>query len=256
MDVSTLPTNLLLSSLSSNARAALLKHATTVQLPVRTVLFVEDSQPRHIYFLLSGLASVITIMPNGESADVGFIGREGLVGSLHLLGSASLSIRSIMQLPGSALRVPFTDVQQCLGDCAEVRSKILQFQQQQSAVVAQIAGCCRLHHAEQRLIRCLLTAQDLTGYDTLNFTQDYLAQMIGTQRSTVSIIAGNLQRCGLIGYSRGRVRIQNRAGLEAAACACTRTIRCLFNRLYQANSPAMLQSPRPLVGAPNQSISA
>lgn len=229
-------TNLLLCHLSPDARACLLKHATAVQLPLGTVLCEEESFPRYGYFPLSGLVSVVTVMPNGETAEVSFVGREGVVGSLHLLGSASLSTRWMMQLPGSGLRVPFTELQQSFDSCAEIRGRILQFVQEQSAVVAQIAGCNRLHEAEQRLIRWLLMAQDRTGYETLDFTQEYLSQMIATQRTTVTIIAGDLQRRGLIRYSRGKIQLLDRPGLEAATCVCSAVTKRLLRELYEDKS--------------------
>jgi len=233
MSASALPTNLLLLSLSPPARASLLKHATPLDLPAGTVLYEEATVPRYAWFLLSGLASVVTAMPNGESVEVGFIGREGVVGSLHFLGPAPLSTRCMMQVSGSGLRVPFAEAKKAFDEVVEVRNRILEFVQEQSASLAQIAGCNRIHDAEPRLIRWLLMAQDRTGYDTLEFTQEYLSAMIGTQRTTVTIIAGDLQRRGLIRYSRGRIHILNRPGLEASACACDVIVRQLFQNLYR-----------------------
>jgi CRP-like cAMP-binding protein len=237
MSASVLPTNLLLLSLSPSTRASLLKHATAVELPLATALYEEATVPRYAWFLLSGLASIVTAMPNGESVEIGFIGREGMVGSLHLLGPASLSTRCMMQMSGSALRVPFAEAKKAFDEVTEVRNRILEFVQEQSAVVEQIAGCNRIHDAEQRLIRWLLMAQDRTDYDTLDFTQEYLSEMIGTQRTTVTVIAGDLQRRGLIRYSRGRIHILNRPGLEASACACDGIVRQLFQNLYRNGAP-------------------
>ena len=236
MSVSLFPTNLVLSDLPSNIRASLLKHATAVELPTRTVLYDEESVPRYAYFMLSGLASVVSVMPSGDSSEVSFIGREGLVGALHLLGPASLPIRCTMQLSGSALRVPFKDVRQAFDNSLEVRSRILEFVQEQAALMAQIAGCNRIHDAEQRLIRWLLMAQDRTGYEMLDFTQECLSQMIGTQRTTVTVVAGSLQRRGLIRYSRGRIHILDRPGLEAATCVCYPIVRRLYDDLFQHNT--------------------
>ena len=233
MSVLTLPTNLLLLSIPPGPRAALLRHATAVELPLHTVLYEAGEVPRHAHFILSGLASVVTTMPNGESVEVALIGREGMAGAIQLLGPASLSTRCVMQLSGNALRVPFSEVQQAFDLVPEVRSCILEFAQQQYAAIAQVAGCNRIHAAEQRLIRWLLMAQDRTGYDTLGFTQEYLSQMIGTQRTTVTVLAGDLQERGLLRYSRGRIQLLDRAGLQAATCVCDSIIRQLFQNLYQ-----------------------
>ena len=233
MTVLTVHTNLLLSNLPSKTRASLLEHATTLELPIGMVLYEAERVPRYAYFPLSGLASVLTVMPTGESAEVGFIGSEGVVGSLHLLGPASLSTRCIMHLSGSVLRVPFTELQRAFDNSPEARGRILEFVQEQSAILAQIAACNSVHDAEQRLIRCLLMAQDQTRYETLNFTQEYLSQMISTRRTTVAVIAGDLQRRGFIRYRRGKIRIVDRRGLEAAACVCNPVINGLFSGLYK-----------------------
>jgi len=152
MSASALPTNLLLLSLSPSTRASLLKHVTAVELPAATVLYEEATVPRYAWFLLSGLASVVTAMPNGESVEVGFIGREGVVGSLHFLGPAPLSTRCMMQVSGSGLRVPFAEAKKAFDEVVEVRNRILEFVQEQSASLAQIAGCNRIHDADAKLM--------------------------------------------------------------------------------------------------------
>lgn len=225
--------NLFLASLSPGNRASILRRATVVQLPRGSVLYEDVSAPRYAYCLLTGLASVVTAMSTGDSAEVAFIGHEGVVGSLHLLGPATLPTRCFMQLPGSAYRIPFSEMQTAFQNSSELRNRILEHVQEQAAVVAQIAGCNRLHTTEERLIRWFLMAQDRTGYDTLDFTHEYLSGMIATRRSTVTMIAGDLQKRGLIQYSRGTIHILNRPGLEAATCACYPIIKRLLAGLYQ-----------------------
>jgi CRP-like cAMP-binding protein len=230
--------NYFLSNLSPHVRTALLKQAKAVELPLHTVLFEQTAAPRYGYFVLSGLASIVTERPNGESAEVCFVGREGLVGAMHLLGPAPLSTRCMMQLGGSALRVPFAELQMAFDNSTEFRRLTLEFAQQEFAMVAQIAGCNRLHNAEQRLVRWLLMAQDRVDRDTLEFTQEYLSEMIATQRTTVTITAGMLQERGLIRYSRGTIRILDRPALEAVTCSCYLTIKDLFDGLYR-REPAL-----------------
>jgi len=225
-------TNLFLSSLSPVSYEALASHSTSIELPLHTVLYEEERTPRYAYFLTFGLASVVTAMSNGESVEVGFIGHEGIVGGLHLLGPASLSTRCMMQLAGSALRIPYSELQKAYATSDEIRVRILEFVQQQAIMVGQIAGCNRLHSAEQRLIRWLLTAQDRTQTADLKFTHQYLAEMIASQRTTVSVIAGELQDRGLIRYSRGTVQILDRDGLEIAVCDCYAIIKRLYVNLY------------------------
>lgn len=227
--------NLFLSALSQPNYDWLAARSTQVDLPLHTVLYEEEVSPRYAYFLTLGLASMVTPMSNGESVEVGFIGHEGVVGGLHLLGPASMSTRCMMQLSGVALRIPYVDLQKAFANSPEIHSRILEFAQQQAIMVGQIAGCNRLHGSEQRLIRWLLTAQDRTQSSDLKFTHQYLAEMIASQRPTVSVIARDLQERGFIRYSRGIVHITNRDGLEKAACDCYAITKRLYANLYCRN---------------------
>jgi len=139
----------------------------------------------------------------------------------------------MMQLPGTALRMAYSDLQNAFDSSPEIHSRMLEFVQQQSIIVGQIAGCNRLHGAEQRLIRWLLSAQDRTRSSDLNFTHQYLAEMIASQRTTVTAIARDLQEQGFISYSRGIVHIIDREGLQKAACDCYGIAKRLFDRLYR-----------------------
>jgi CRP-like cAMP-binding protein len=224
--------NLFLSALSPTNCESLTAAAKVVELPIKATLYEPDFTPSYAYFLTSGLASIVTPMANGDSGEVGFVGYEGIVGSLHLLGSARIPSRSVMQLAGKGLRIAFADLQRAFENSEEIRRRILQFVQCEAAMTGQIAGCNRLHHAEQRLARWLLMAWDRTHENDLNFTQEYLSEMIGTERTTVTAIAGAMQREGLIEYSRGQVRILDRKNLEAAACDCYPILKHLFCSLY------------------------
>ena len=224
--------NLFLSALSPSNSESLTSAAKVVELPIKTILYEPDSTPSYAYFLNSGLASIITPMANGDSAEVGFVGSEGIIGSLHLLGSARIPSRCVMQLAGKGVRIAFEGLQRAFEDSEEIRRRILQFVQCEAAMTGQIAGCNRLHHAEQRLARWLLMAWDRTHENDLNFIHEYLSEMIGTERTTVTAIAGDMQRKGLIEYSRGQVKILDRKSLEAAACDCYPILKQLFCSLH------------------------
>jgi hypothetical protein len=146
-----------------------------------------------------------------------------------------------MQLEGSALRIRLSDLKHAFRSSEEIRDRLLEFVQEQAVSVNQIAGCNRLHEAEERLARWLLMAQDRTQSDVLNFTQEFLAMMLGSRRTTVTLIAGSLQRAGLIEYSRGRVKILDRDHLESAACDCYKIIKELFANLYQQDLVASVE---------------
>lgn len=224
--------NRLLNALSFESRSRLMAHCTLVALPLRTSLSRPEEMPRFGYFMLSGMTSLVTTMDDGASAEVSVVGCEGLVNSLHLLGPTPSPIDTFIQLAGDALRIPFSELRRAYRDTEEIRDRILEFVQCQAMTTAQIAGCSRLHEAEERLVRWLLMAQDRAGTGDLGITQEFLAMMLGARRTTVTLIAGTLQRAGLIEYHRGRVKILDRERLEAAACDCYQVTKRLHAGLY------------------------
>jgi CRP-like cAMP-binding protein len=225
--------NVFLSGLSQKSQYVLASHSVAVALPLQTVLYEANIAPPFAYFLTSGLASVVVSMIGGEAAEVGMIGREGVVGAIHLLGNSLVPTNCFIQLEATALRIHMPAFQAAFRSSDEIRQRVLECAQQQSNIVSQVAGCNRLHEAEARLARWLLTAQDRTESNLLNFTQEYLAEMIGAQRTTVTVIAGDLQKKGLIRYSRGRVTILDREGLIASVCRCYQITRLQYNELNQ-----------------------
>jgi CRP-like cAMP-binding protein len=233
--MSSIPENQLLASLSPESRDLFLSRATAVELPVRAPLYEAERSPKFAYFLTSGIASVVTSMLEGGTAEVVVIGSEGLVGSMHILGTAPVQTRCFMQLKGAALRVPLSVLREAFRSSEEVRDRILEFVQHQSLNISQIAGCNRLHGAEERLARWLLMVQDRIDSDTLNLTQEFLAEMLGAQRTTVTLVAGILQESGLIEYRRGHVKIVDRERLEHVACDCYRVTKRLYYLLYRGN---------------------
>jgi CRP-like cAMP-binding protein len=172
-------------------------------------------------------------MADGASAEVGMIGREGFVGSLHILGPVPAPTHCFVQMEGTALRMPLAELRKIFEESAEIRDAILKLVQKEAMVLSQVAGCNRLHSAEERLARWLLMAQDQTQTDDLHFTQALLANMLGARRATVTLIAGALQRAGLIQYHRGHVMILDRKGLEKAACQCYQVIKDLRGDIYR-----------------------
>ncbi|MGO8720963.1 MAG: Crp/Fnr family transcriptional regulator [Acidobacteriaceae bacterium] len=182
--------NLLLASLSAESRELLHSHLAPVTLPLRTVLYAAGSVPTDAYFLTSGLASVGGSTSDGEIAEVGIIGHEGLVGATHLLGPAVAPTDCFIQLPASALKIPYSKLQQIFRTPEEIRMRILEFVQEQTLSLSQLATCNRLHGAEERLARWLLMVEDRIQSDKIDLTQESLAQMLGAQRTTVTMVAG------------------------------------------------------------------
>ncbi len=212
--------NRLLDGLAQPDLAFLVETSRAVDLPRRTVLISSDHTPTYLYLLTRGAASTIITMANGGCAEVGMIGTTGLVGAAALLGPALPHTSSFMQLGGTGLRVPTKAVRRLFEESSDFRHQVLQFLQVQMDVTGQICACNRLHEAEPRLARWLLTCSDRIQSDTLRLTQESLAQMLGTQRTTIALVAGVMQRAGLIDYKRGSLRIVDRTGLAAVACDC------------------------------------
>jgi CRP-like cAMP-binding protein len=230
--------NLLLSTLPLNYRTALLARLKPISLPLRTVLYEPDETPKFAHFMTSGIASIVSSMSNGASAEVGVWGREGLVESFHLLGKARIPNRCFMQMEGTALRMPFKELQKEFLENNDLRDSVLQCVQSQGFILGQLAACNRLHEAEQRLARWLLMVRDRVESESYYLTQEFLANMLGARRTTVTAAAGALQRRGLISYSRGRIRIVDAGGLENAACECYRTVGALYRNFYSHTTAA------------------
>ncbi len=222
--------NVLITTMPDEAHAMLLKRCQTVSLPQRFVCYEAEERPAFCYFLESGFASVVSTMQNGETAEVEMIGREGIVGGSMLLGPPSIPTptRCFIQVAAQAQRISSADMLEVFQQHPEIHNSILSFFQIEIAALGQIAGCHRIHDAEQRLSRWLLMAQDRVGGTKLHLTQEFLAEMLGTRRTTVTEVAGSLQRRGMIEYQRGTVVIVNRAALEEAACECYGILRRIY----------------------------
>lgn len=226
-------TNLLLNALPAGERTEILDLSKAVSLPIRSSLQAPEQSPQYAYFITSGIASVVVTVLDGGSAETGIIGREGVTGALSLLGSADPPTECFMQVAGDGLRIPFSDLRRCFLHFESTRSRILECIQQQGMTANQLVACNKLHDAEARLARWLLMVQDRTETDVLQLTQEFLAEMLGTRRTTVALVAGTLQRAGLIEYSRGKVTILSRERLTMVACDCYAVTRRLLLSLYQ-----------------------
>jgi CRP-like cAMP-binding protein len=224
------PSNLILNTLPPQLSAFRSK-LNPVPLPVGMSLFEPHEAPQFAHFLTSGIASVVTTMKDGGSVETGMWAREGLVECMHLAGSDRVPSRCFMQMGGTALRMPFADLERDFEGMEPLRAAIQHSIQTQSLILGQLIACNRLHEVEERLARWILMLQDRTGEEELLITQEFLAEMLGSRRTTVTLAAGALQRVGLIEYQRGHVRILDRERLESAACECYPVIRKLGNGL-------------------------
>jgi CRP-like cAMP-binding protein len=178
-----------------------------------------------VYFLEEGVASVVVMMENGSSIEVGLIGRDGLVGLPAVMGSGRSRNRTFMQIPGHGFSIKATTLREQSDTSSELRSCLQRAIQGFFVQTAQTAACNRVHELEERLARWLLMCHDRVQVDHLPITHELLAMMLGTRRSSVTVAAGILHKAGLIAYSRGHVTIQHRERLQNAACECYRIVR-------------------------------
>lgn len=203
-----------------------------MELPLYASLYEAEEHPRYIDFLTSGIASIVMTMSDGSTTEVATVGREGAPQGVNALGPAKLSTRCFMQVPGSSLRMDWDVYCDLFVKHESVRKPMMAYAQYQSVMLGQVAGCNRLHEVTPRLARWLLMVQDRTANTTLHLTQEFLGEMMGTRRTTVTEVVGNLQGRGLVHNKRGVVTVLDRKGLEDAACECYPITRRLLQALY------------------------
>jgi CRP-like cAMP-binding protein len=225
--------NLLLGKLPQPYQDSILSRLEEVAIPAGTVLYEADEAPRYAWFITSGLVSKMVSMSDGRSAEVGMCGNEGVIPSWHLLGGMSQGpARCVVQVDVHALRMPFPELKEEMERTPALRRLVQRCVHRRSMILSQVAACNRLHGAEERLARWLLTAQDLTGNNSVLLSQGFLADILGARRTTVTLAAGALRRRKLISYRRGQIQILDHRRLEGAACECYETVSQLFENFY------------------------
>jgi CRP-like cAMP-binding protein len=212
--------NRILLSLGSKECKEALSKLEFVRLQLHQVIHEAGETIKSGYFLNKGLASVLSVQPDGKSVEVGLIGNEGFVGLPLLVGYRSSPTRVVVQGDGTAYRCSEEALKQLVRDCPELERGLHRFVFQLAMQTTQIAACNRLHDVEERLARWILMSQDRIGSDTLPMTQEFIGHMLGTRRSSVTVSAGILAKAGLISQTRGTVTVLNRKNLEDAACDC------------------------------------
>lgn len=230
---STRPRNIILSQLPADEYAALAKHLVPVELPLEKRLSEPNQPIEFVYFLNSGLISTDAVTLKGEQVEVGLIGREGFSGLPALLDQPQMSHMVIMQGSGEGFRIRSSVVRAEFLKGGMLQRLVHAFSYLQLVQITQSVLCNRMHEVEARLARWLLSSADRMESEFLHLTQEFLSQMLGVQRSTVTVAAGELQRNGLIGYSRGRIHILNRAGLAAKTCECYGIVNAAYDRLLK-----------------------
>ena len=215
------PANRLLGLLPTKDYRRLCPHLQAIPLTYRQSLYRARKPIDFVYFIETGVGSLVNTMKNGQAAEVGTIGNEGIVGLPLLLGDDRAPTSVYVQVPGVGLRMKAAVFEQELARSASMRRVMLHYAHAFFNQVAQSAACNQFHTIEQRACRWLLMTHDRMQSDEFLLTQEFLAMMLGVQRAGVTIAAGNLQRAGLIRYRRGNVTMLDRPGLSAAPASAT-----------------------------------
>ncbi len=225
--------NRLLASLSFADFELLHPHLNAVTLVHEAVLFEPGDPIDRIYFPYSGIISLVVPLKGGQSVEAAMIGRDTVFGGSLAIGGLGSSNKVIVQLAGDGVTIDPTPFREIAEKSPNLRTALLRHEEALLAQAQQSAACNAIHTIEARLSRWLLRSRDLSGSDKLELTQEFLAQMLGVQRSSVSIVANTLQQAGLIRYRRGRIEITNLAGLQDACCECYGVVKAHYDRLLK-----------------------
>jgi len=210
-----------------------------VSLKLKTVLHKPGESIRHVYFPGSGFCSVLAVLEDGNMVEVATIGNEGMVGASLVLDASPPTSTAMVQGEGdTCYRMTARAFREEMDRRGAFADLLIRFAQAFVGALMQSTACNAVHSVEQRLARWLLMARDRMADDSFPLTQEFVAMMLGATRPTVSVVAGTLQRDGLIAYHRGRVTILNRSRLEAASCECYRTATTLLRTVTDGARPA------------------
>jgi CRP-like cAMP-binding protein len=223
--------NFLLAALPNDEYAQLRERLEPVDLELRDVIYEAEKPITHAYFPTTAVLSMISQVDGETAVEVATIGREGMSGLPVFLGVSASPNTVFDQIPGVALRMRAEHLRDVLAGDGALHRQLHRYIQATMVQLSQNVACNRLHSTEERAARWLLMTADRVGADRFPLTQEFLAQMLGVRRATVSLTAGLLHNAGLISYTRGVITIDDRAGLEDAACDCYGIVRGEFEQL-------------------------
>ena len=224
--------NRLLACLSPADHQLLCLELEPVQLPFKSVLHARDERIEHVYFPETAVCSIVAVMASGDAAESGTVGRDGFVGVPVALGVDSAPFDTIVQVPGRALRMTAARFRECLQISPGIRALVERHIEAILVQSFQSTACNRLHPLMQRCCRWLLLTDDRVGGVEFRLTHDLLAVMVGVRRPSVTVAVQQLERMGLLAYTRGRFTITDRAGLEAQSCECYAVVEEHLARLF------------------------
>ena len=230
-DRSSFAGNFLLDGLPSNELDPIRSAAERVRPRMRQVLFEQDGEMAYAYFPLNGVFSLLAEMEDRTIVETLVVGREGMIGLPAILGASRSPTRVICQISAWTLRIPIPALLEAASRDGVLFGRLLRYAQARMTALSRSVACTALHSAQQRYARWVLTTQDRVSVDEFPITQDFLAQMLGVTRPTISLVGQDLQALGLVHYAQGRLTVDDRAGLERIACECYGASRHAFEQL-------------------------
>jgi CRP-like cAMP-binding protein len=223
--------NAILASVSASDTAALRPHLKATHLQQKTVLYEAGDTINSVYFPLGAVVSLVVTLATGEMTEAAMVGRDGAIGMASALDGKVAMSRAIVQLGGDAMVCDPAAFKGAALQSQTLISKIMRHEQTLFAQAQQSTACMANHEVDARLCRWLLRARDLSGSDHLPFTQEFLAEMLGVRRTSVTTVARTLQEAGMIKYTRGKIEINDVEGLREGACECYETVKEQYRHL-------------------------
>lgn len=220
--------NLILNALPEGEREYIRQYLEPVSLKRKQLLYEVGQPIEHVYFITEGVGSILSYFADGTAVETATVGNEGMVGIGVYLGVPAVAERAIVQVEGGGFRMPAARLRDCLQNCPTLSPLLKLYTAALLRMLAQTSACNRRHAIVQRCARWLLVTHDRAGRDTFDLTQQFLAEMLGVRRATVSAVANSLQKAGAINYSRGRITVTDRPQLEAHCCECYDIIQSEF----------------------------
>jgi CRP-like cAMP-binding protein len=229
--------NYLLAALPAEVFDRLLPDLKPVTMPLGKVIYESGAQLEYVYFPTpSCIVSMLYVMEDGSSAEIAVVGDEGMVGIALFMGGGTTPSRALVQSAGQAFRLPGNALKKEFERHTGFQHLLLRYTQALITQMSQTAVCNRHHSVDQQLCRWLLLSLDRLPTNELTMTQELIANMLGVRREGVTDAAGKLQALGLISYSRGRITILDRAGLETQVCECYAVVKKEYDRLLPAKA--------------------
>ena len=225
--------SLFLDALTQNERQALMPRLSRTHLEQQKILFDIRERVTQAYFPIDAVVSLVVPLSSGEIVEAAMAGRDGVVGAAAVLdGQVSLH-RAVVQIAGQCLHCDIEALTGVAKDHPRVQKFIGAHEQALFSQAQQSAACNAVHDIENRLARWLLRAADLHGGDELSLTQEYIAEMLGVRRTSVSVVAHTLQKAGMIKYARGHIKLLDIPGLQETACECYQTVKLNYDALLR-----------------------